>query len=361
MTQKGQSFNFIELLNKQRSRGINPPLCFFTDIDFTLIYQNTIGSSQVDSSQPVIEQNQRYRVATFQFFDLLTRYDIPIIPVSGIDLPILLAHQKNSILPNNIEIAILSVGTEIWLRQSDGSYVLDEVFKKYVEEDIGFKRQNIYPICERFRDIIHLEHYPDIELEFQPRDRKTPIVGQDACVHSDGHYPQNYKISFNFVGTTSIALVLEKMFRQLLSQKGYPNIRVLFSHDKYLEGGRIRFNIDVLPVTKDESIRYMTSVYGCVAIYAGDSGNDVMAIKNAADAAIIVGNARNDLLDEVANWNVLSGRTLKKFEVNKRTIRIYRDEDNTSRGPESLIKASQELLKLFARYQKIKNHKYHQI
>lgn len=358
----------VDMLMAQRVKNVDPPICFCTDIDFTLIYQPDYMEDPNFGPElmPFLEQlNERYRRATRDVVEFVRSRHIPIIPVSGIDLPMLVRHQTQESLPRQIDVAVLSVGTEIWLLQEDGSYVLDTHYKNYIENEIGFKRDRIYSICVEYKEtidkMIACGELPDLQFDFQPRDKKENVAAYKALTPetmeplSGALPPQPYKISYNFIGTREVAGRLQSIGKSLLKRTGYPEIRLLLSQDRRLDDGLIRYNIDVVPVTKDAAINYLKQRLGCFVLYAGDSQNDKPAIENAADVSIIVGNARQDLLDSIRSWTRLGGRKIRKYRQNNRTVRIYLDSNHHNKGPESLLNSFHELEHIFARYYRLKH------
>ena len=142
----------------------------FTDIDETFIYDyrptqkdsTTLGPEELKLF--IQTKNQEHMVATQELTELLNKNNAPIIAVSGRDINMV---QADSRLPQ-FDLVVGSVGTEIWIKQKDGSYQLDSEYDKHVSQEIGFDRNKIYDLSY---DIVAnaTSLVPNATLKFQEK------------------------------------------------------------------------------------------------------------------------------------------------------------------------------------------------
>ncbi len=308
----------------------------FSDIDGTFIYVwKPNEEDRKDKQEELVAfreafQRVRFQWSTERTTQFLEEHHVPIIAVTGRDLKMV---QEDQRLPMFDGVAS-AVGTEVYSNQKDGTYQLDDQFDSYLRQDIGYKREEVYQVCAGFQHNLVLANQ-EIKLEFQPRDR----VGSSE-------QPQPYKISFNFEGDQQTVDMLnsaegEQSLRAVLNENGFQNVKLVFSWDRDLGGGRSRYNIDVVPLTKKDAVDYLAKKFGCLAFTAGDSGNDKEMIfeSETAGAGIVVGGAKDELRRAL---DVLKGNLTRETPhfISLRDDRLlFKDIDSSRRGPESLLKA----------------------
>jgi hydroxymethylpyrimidine pyrophosphatase-like HAD family hydrolase len=296
---------------KRQLRDNAKAYTLFSDIDGTAIYK---GGNLVHN------QEQTKLLAEELEFN-----NIPLVLVTGRDIDLV----KNNQVPNGdmiplADVLCTDVGTTIHVLQKDGVYLQDSKYTQYVEDTVGFTRDQVYPISLEVRNAMQSEK-PELELEYQVLD----------LPENKGIMPQSpHKISFRFnTVAPKVAEEIVQIFKDALNKQGLDKLVVLLSHDSYLQDGRTRYNIDLLPFTKDVAVQYMVEYYGTLAIVAGDSGNDeAMLLHGESDsivASIIVGGSKPELIDAV-----------KKATT---TRKMYLEEGD-AKGPESIRKALKELL-----------------
>lgn len=311
-----------------------PPVVGFTDIDNTYI---------VRTDNPI--DRARYQQATADMTKFMEDHHFPIVAVTGRDLPLVTAGQQSEEQLPAFDIVAASVGTELFIRQADGSYVPDKKYERFIEQTIGFNRPAVYAECAVLEKIIQ-EEAPGLELAFQPRDTSENVKAyqsepRTAFDKTGQPPPQPHKISYRFHGTIADVKNLDRTFRNHLRSRGFRKTQIVFSEDSKLPDGRTRFNIDVVPVTKDTAINWMVAEYGCRGVVAGDSGNDTQMILRAADAGIVVGGAKAELHTYLQNIPTKrTDRHYRMVDVPGVGDRLIYWEPGDIRGPQSLRRAA---------------------
>ena len=352
-------------LERQTSENTFPGLTVanFTDIDGTYIYDYKPTPEETTSLSPeelqllIQTRNQEYMLATQQLTELLNKYNVPIIAVSGRDFNMV---QTDSRLPQ-FDLVVGSVGTEIYVLQKDGSYQLDSEYDKYISQEIGFDRHKIYNLS---KDIVANASslVPNAELKFQDRDSEANVIAYQQDPQAKEHGltayapPQKYKISFNFEGINADKERLEKTMQAKLKEGGCGQVKIVFSYGKEGREGRTGWNIDLIPETKKGAINYLVNKFGCIGIFGGDTGNDSDAIIGAGHAGFAVGNRRPEVDTAISEESDL---TITKQTQNFRIFKnpdgtkrlLFVDSDPSRKGPESQIRALRTM-KMFARLMK---------
>ena len=322
------------LLNKFQLQKDTRPLCSFSDIDGTYVFNSTDPLDQA-----------KYRQATGELTNLLAAENIGNIAVTGRDLRMVTEGQspKTENLPQ-FDVIVAAVGTEIYVRQTDGTYRLDEAFKKYIEEAMGFNRQEVYAVCKAYLGKVTASA-PRLGLEFQPRDREN-LLEEGVDSYEEKPYstdtartPQPYKISYYFNGSEQERTAMQSGTENYLFDNGHPGLHVVISKDKQLPDGRDRYNMDIVPITKDGAINYLSTEYGSLGVVSGDSGNDIRMIQYGADVAAIPGNVNDELRQVIDQLPTI--RETKHFQIKQANggSRLFYVEPDSLNGPESIKKA----------------------
>lgn len=333
-------------------------LTAFTDIDGTFISVLWPTDSEKQNLPPsalkmIYEEINSPRIkATEEITEFLYRHNIPIIAVTGRDIPMVEELNQIGITPK-FDMIAGAVGTELDVLQKDNIYKRDAKFETHVREEIGFERSRVYAMCCEVKEDIRTR-MPHLDLVFQDRDSEenVRIYAENPLAKEQGrtkiNSPQPYKISFNLNGTLSEMEAVRQTFLKEFVKNGLEKVKLVFSHTEDLQGGRIRFNIDVVPVQKDEAINWMCGEYGCVGAVAGDSGNDEAMIKFGAEAGVVVGGSKQELITAIDMVSKNPLRRTKHFAVY--TIdgqnRLLYIEPGGVFGPESLKKAGRAFLLL---------------
>jgi hypothetical protein len=154
-----------------------------------------------------------------------------------------------------------------------------------------------------------------------------------------------YKLALHFSGTLNEGLQIRTQFKSLLKQNGFDKIHVVDSIDCKLKNGLYKYNLDISAATKHTAVSYIQKKYNIKGIVAGDSRNDIQMILNSGSAAIVVGQCKKDLLEEINKRTVKRHKYFSTMKLENNTERIFYVEpiDSSRTGPESVLRA----LKLF--------------
>lgn len=335
----------------------------FTDIDGTFIYdyrptpEETTPLSPDELKLLLQTRNQEHMVATQELTELLNKNNAPIIAVSGRDFNMVRADNR---LPQ-FDLVVGSVGTEIWIKQKDGSYQLDSEYDKHISQEIGFDRNKIYDASREIVESASIA-FPNATLGFQERDSEANVNAYQQDPQAKDHGltpyspPEKYKISFNFEGLAADKEELEKTIRARLEQIGCPQVKSVFSYGGEGKDGKIAWNIDLVPETKKGAINYLANKLGCIGIFGGDTGNDSDAIIGAGHAGFAVGNRKPEVDTSISEASDTSTtKQTENFRIfanpdgTKRLLFV--DSDLTKKGPKSQIRALRAM-KMFAKLMK---------
>jgi sucrose-6-phosphatase len=215
------------------------PFMFVTDLDNTL----------VGDDAALLELNQKLS----QHRQL---YGTKIVYATGRS-PLLyreLAEEKNLLRPDAL---VLSVGTEIYLEESETA---DVDWSARLEQD--WNRESVLYVTSVFP-----------ELEAQPNSEQRP-----------------FKVSF-FLKENVAEKVLPKLESEL--QKRGLNIKIIYSSG---------IDLDIVPSSSDkgQAMQFLRQKWNFVAeqtVVCGDSGNDIALFAVGQERGILVGNAREELLE----------------------------------------------------------------
>ncbi|MBI4004863.1 hypothetical protein HY358_01870 [Candidatus Roizmanbacteria bacterium] len=163
-----------------KSSGWNKLYTGFVDLDgtFSYTYKPTDAEKQLLNPEAlkklILEKSQPYIQASDRLTSKLQQRNISLIAVTGRDLSLIQRGQaggseyETAHFPQFV-VCAGAVGTELYILQHDGSYLLDEQWENYIKNHFGFDRDLLYGGCvsvvERFR-----QHAPDMKLQFQSRD-----------------------------------------------------------------------------------------------------------------------------------------------------------------------------------------------
>lgn len=335
----------VSLLAKQLEIGRRPFLAA-TDIDGTWYVRTQPGESR----------EKILRESTEETLQFLNENHIPLGASTGRDLESVFAEQRKGNLPA-FAFLVTAVGTEIWVRQIDGHYLLDKNYEAAFKDK--FPRSKIYELLNDLKEKIDKED-PQLGLVFQARDKEENVsawAGISAQYQNNSEReeaakkqnlaprPEPYKISFYFNAASleEIGLVSSK-FHERLNKAELGHLKVIISKSSYgpkTEDGQSRYYIDVVPVSKGDAISYLAQISGALTIAAGDAGNDELMLK-AADLGVVVGNTKPELteaLDQIKPEKQTSH--FKKFKDEQGKLHLlYIDDSSKGReGPESLVRA----------------------
>ncbi len=335
---------FIAKLDEQRRRGIEHPFILCSDIDRSYIQRD----GDVDL--------KRYFNATWEVTRILDTYSIPLILVTGNDLPIVRNYVASGWIPFP-DIAGVSVGSEQYVLQTGayGNYLEDSKYHRKSEQT--FNRKALYPLCEEFlAELLSVPELRGIDLQFQPRDLPKNVEQWGAYRESSMNPqfkpdweqdPQPFKISwksFDLRKNPSQAKLVKnrlKEFEKKLHAMGHTGVSTLYvpGHDYD--------DID-LTIAKDVPINWLSEQTGiCTYAFVGDSLNDLLAILKAGNLGFVTGGARVSLRSEIKaldtyqiNNAIIGPRRLQeglhKYIVDGKPRAIYID-DQDRKGPEGIL------------------------
>ena len=274
-------------VEKRKTNGLQQ-VVLFSDIDNTFYDRNNPDASR-------------------HLSDMLEKMSWGIVYVTGRDQEMV---ESQTDLPR-ADVVVGSVGTEVYVLNSEDKYVRDEEFRRIL---LGsWDREAIY---QKAKDIV--DSHSDIS--FQPRDNPD-LIGQE------GHEPQEFKISFHIFGELEKAQEIVKLFDQI------QGVKVIFSTDIHNPN---KFNLDLLPETggKELAVQYLSSKLGIKGFVAGDSGNDLGMLLDSGHPAILVGGAQEETKAAVINYQEdgLFDKQIRRMP-NGKEIRIGIDKiDDASLG-----------------------------
>lgn len=310
--------SLVAAVRRQQDDG-DVPIVLFSDIDRTYVIQH---GTQVELDE--------HRRNTRSLTAYLAQHHIPVVAVTSRDVGSLRADYQAGELPL-FDIALTSLGSERFLLQGD-TYEYDVGYARHIDPKNNW-RKRAYPVCLRFQEAaaarIEKGLLPaDLELYFQPRDRKRPVGA-----------PQPYKISLNYFGSHDVTEILEDLFEGIVDASGLEHLYVVFSFDGIVDG-RKRHNIDVLPIRKDIAAHALIRELGAIipgvkAIYAGDSRNDEDALQRVGDGGIVVGGYRRDIDVASLKGSRVADELFRQSADNHRLIFI--EPDKHRRGPASVL------------------------
>jgi HAD superfamily hydrolase (TIGR01484 family) len=292
----------VAQLAAQRSRGAKPT-AIFTDLDGTFVVQGNGAATQ----------------SAAELFHLTQARDYPIIAVTGRDTARLLSEIQNSELPR-FNAVIGAVGTEILL-QYDNAYKPDTMFQTQLRH-----RYNRRQVLARTSDLVRWmhEHHPDAHLELQAKAHAEP-----------------FKVSLHFTAESKSAFTsVAEPFKQAFS-----GLKVIVSeeiyHNQAYPGKQKKYNLDILPVSKSDAIRYLMNAYGITqGIVAGDSGNDVDALLVPGLVGVLVGGHKDEARESLQTHfpRAVPGKFHKKGSKH-----IFIDTDTKRAGAQSILHVLEHL------------------
>jgi len=238
-----RSGTIAEKINHRLEHG-QSPLVLFSDIDNTFYHREL--PKEADRLTQILEENHWGLVfATGNEADILSRR--PELPKA--------------------DIVVGAVGTDIAVRQRDGSYMRDEEYQRLLGENWDRPQ-----IIKESRAII--AENPHIMFQDKTNPDQNPEVKEP------------FKVSFWVRGDISDADAELEKFRARLG----PNVQISAVIDINVPE---RYNIDILPKNagKAFAVRYLVNKLGIFGPVAGDSENDIDMLTESSQPAILVGNA----------------------------------------------------------------------
>ncbi len=290
-----------EKIARQRERGYAQIRALITDRDGT---HSMWGYGFRGRPEELAE----YDEATAKLNAYIKERDILLIMNTGGSIEMMESALADGSVP--ADAAISASGSEFHIVK-DGHYVLWPEYQTYIENVVGFKRENVYPVCADFLARVESDvsdpaaPVADVGLVFQPRDSQENVLNWSLYNNSPSESseppefeaPQKNKISFYCTGGPDAAAWATRELQRALTDRGMGHFKVVLTADSYEEG---RFLIDVIPLGKQEAadivINLLSKQFGPVlAAVAGDAQNDAEVILNSGTAAIAVGNRVPDL------------------------------------------------------------------
>lgn len=356
------SYTASPLLQKLQTQLSTPSLAWavFTDIDgtYTFPYLPTDDEeaklSRVELTELYHQKTLQFHQAAEEFSRIVSSLSLPLIAVTGRGLLDVRLGQEDGHrytaerLPFFDAVAA-AVGTELWVRQPDNTYIADPEYCDYVEKSRGFNRNQIYAICQEIISNINSTH-PNCSLGFQPRDLPhnvqqfaavtdmplNELAAKEWQARSD-LVPQKYKISLSFASDDTTAHSIQRQIKSLLTHHGYPLVHAVLSFGEHIDKDVARYNIDIVPVTKQEAVFYMKDRFSCQGIVAGDSGNDLSMLKEG-EYGVIVGGHKQELEPFLSQLTPLPN-TEYLHQLDKGPVYYVEPVPLKHKGPQSLLNA----------------------
>lgn len=317
-------------LERQRQLGINPPRALITDRDGT---HSVFGYAFKGSPQELEAYNQE----TANLNQHLAERGTILIMNTGGSIEMMQQGLADGSIP--ADAAIVAGGGEFYVVK-DGRYVKDETYQKHIEDELGYKRSELYPICRQLVADLNsgaAATVEDFRLEFQPRDSEANVTDWERYAENPTQtnkptkieIPQPNKISFYCYGGEAGLELARTQLQQRLARLELGHLKIVHSIDTYDPS---RFQMDLLPVTKREAadnvITLMKQQFGPILFaVAGDAENDIEVILHSGDAGIVVGNSQPSLEEavedqpasrETRHFKIIDGRLIYIGDPSKR-------------------------------------------
>jgi hydroxymethylpyrimidine pyrophosphatase-like HAD family hydrolase len=229
-----------------------------------------------------------------------------------------------------INCAIVAVGTKIFLQDEYGAWSEDEEYSQNVKIHTQFDREAIYEALTRYEGINDTltRMYPQSNIRFQPgySQKERVLNTHSECLE------QEYKISYHFEGDTQLREQIEKSLKEFLSSHGFPQVHVVTSIDREIASNVTQYNVDILAVTKDYPVNYITSKLKdhlksnseLIAITFGDSGNDIDLITNSGTYGVYMSDSADELEEELKKRIRKEDGQYKVIETNAHKQLVYK-------------------------------------
>lgn len=318
--------SLLSKIEKQRKLKSNvKPLCLFSDLDDSYILkywptEDILEKYSQKYTDTILSPDLKIYEPTIALKNYLDQNSIPLIVVSGRDM-----HQMNELrkvfidkLPNsnimNFDGIIGAVGTEIYINDNS-NYTMDPDYYQLLEQT-SFNRKKIYEILESLIIIIR-ERYKPESFDFSKRDKHNSV----------DELPQlSHKLSLEFKTDDQTSKDIINFIKSEFQKNNFPSINTLMSCPYNIREKINKYNIDVVPVSKDKPILYLKELLDVFTIVAGDSGNDFDMLTKSADYGIIVGNAKTELTE-----------ALSRLPKNQQNHMFFAAEN--LRGPDAILYA----------------------
>ena len=296
---KSSLFKKLELQKKTNS---NKSICLFSDLDDSYILKYWPSEEILEEysqkyTDTILSPDAKTYIPSLELKQYLDQHHIPLIIVTGRDL-----YQMHELMSSfkksfpqirdimDFDAIIGAVGTEIYIKSNNDSYQLDQQYANVVDATL-FDREKVYTILKHLILVIK-QRFDPIIFDFCKRDKRN----------SKDELPKlKYKISYEFKSDPPTAQQILIMIRNELEKNGLGSINVVISCPYAIDGTINKYNVDIVPTSKEKAILYLKSLLDIYSVVAGDSGNDIGMLTQYADYAIVVGNAKNELKLAVAH------------------------------------------------------------
>lgn len=302
-------------------------IIFATDIDGTWLMPHTE------------ERHAYYDEVTRSLAAKLDELNIPVVAVTGRTLQMVLSDERLKVEGRSMFDGIItSVGTEFYIRtliENHEEFVLNPRWDAYLRV-CGFE-----PL--KADEAIH-----SVIEEYMKRGGTYEITQQ---LDKGEHYKRSYfAIADGEDGKrlseySLLSSAIESTMRQYEKQ-----VYIMLSSDAVMVDGmrQYRFNIDALPVTKADALRFLFQEYMNISpyvVYAENSENGIDALEELG--GIVVGGATEELTRRIKSEPTIFPR-LSRFHVTKRTDETTRVIyfGGSERGPETIL----DLLRAYERW-----------
>jgi hydroxymethylpyrimidine pyrophosphatase-like HAD family hydrolase len=309
----------LSQLQSQSERG-RARTAIFSDIGDTLIAHNLEPRAIADA--------QRLR-------RMVDERSWPLIAVSGVEFTDVQQRLADSDIPMT-SVVIASVGTVIWVRQVDGTFLKDEAYDRRMQST----NYNRLDIVKKTKAIIK-ELQPELRIVFQ-----NPKQEERWLKHPTSTY-WPYKVSLHYLSSPDRAASVASTFGQQ-----FPDFEIVFCEETNFnshlapDAPERMYCLDIVPATQADAINYLVERLDITdGFKAGDSGNDVHMLLNSDPLTpILVGGYQPEALATITQ-RLVTGN--KKGPVHRLDDgrSIYIENNHTYHAATSLLRAIRVLSK----------------
>jgi hydroxymethylpyrimidine pyrophosphatase-like HAD family hydrolase len=280
--QKGPT-TIEKMMAEQDKMGL-PRTMIHTDIDNTF---KMADRTRIDTS--------------FALFETLRKHHIPIHAITGAGFSSVLERIEKGELPY-FSVISSKVGTERYiLTEKDGKkeYIRDVSWDEKMRQT-GYDRKTV---VLKLKNLIEKPPIKITGFTFQNPSEEEEFL-------KSGITEQPFKTSCYFFSSDPKKAAIE-------IRKKFPDCRVVIceeiNHNRQIKPGEPKkWCLDILPITKSDAVNSVSDQYQTeINIIAGDSGNDKEMILSEGDISIVVGGAKQELVDALKN--ALDFTPLKSF------------------------------------------------
>jgi hydroxymethylpyrimidine pyrophosphatase-like HAD family hydrolase len=296
----------------------------------------TIIHTDIDNTFIIADGTRRH--TSFVLFETLQKHNIPIHAITGASFSSVLERIKKGELPYS-QIISSKVGTERYIlikQYGNKKYIRDVSWDEKMRQT-GYDRKTV---VLKLQKLIEKPPSEIIGFTFQNPSEEEEFL-------KSGITEQPFKTSCYFFSSDPNEAAIK-------IREEFPDCRVVIceeiNHNRQIKPGEPKkWCLDILPITKSDAVNSVSDQYQTeINIIAGDSGNDKEMILGEGDISIVVGGAKQELVDALKN--ALGFTPLKSFtrRYESGNQRFFLERSEKRKGPESIVYALR-VLSRFAR------------